>query len=115
MSVFDYVRPVPTWGAEEVRQFLKEAAPETIALLDVRTTPEYRKRHLAGAASVPLAQLHERITELGASKTTIVYCERGTRGRVAAAILARAGYTCVYNMKGGFRAWDGPVAHTALS
>jgi rhodanese-related sulfurtransferase len=43
-------------------------------LLDVRPQHEYEAGHLAGARSIPLAQLRERLRELPADRRIVVYC-----------------------------------------
>ena len=46
---------------------------ETI-LLDVRPTEEYRAGHIAGAVSLPLPQLRQRLKELPRDREIVAYC-----------------------------------------
>ncbi len=73
MSILDYFKPVSTWSAEEVRQFLKEKNPEEYNLVDVRTPKEYEGGHLPGARLVPVGEVANRLSELDPQKPTIVY------------------------------------------
>ncbi len=57
MGLRDFFRPVPTWTADQVREFLKGRNPSEFNLVDVREPSEYEKEHLPGARHVPLAQL----------------------------------------------------------
>ncbi|MBI2233580.1 MAG: rhodanese-like domain-containing protein [Micavibrio aeruginosavorus] len=37
--------------------------------------------------------------------TCVLYCQRGMRSRMAGEILLRAGFTDIYNLKGGYEMW----------
>jgi rubrerythrin len=50
------------------------------------------------------------LQELDPEKATVVYCAVGGRSRAAAQMLSGQGYTAVYNLKGGFKAWNGEAA-----
>ncbi len=73
MSILDYFKPVSTWSAEKIRQFMKERNPEDYNLVDVRTPKEYERGHLPGARLIPVGELSDRLSELDPSKPTIVY------------------------------------------
>ena len=73
MGVLDYFKPVPTWTAEEVREFLDRENPQDYNLVDVRTPREYEKEHLPGARLMPMDELEDRIRELDPEKVTITY------------------------------------------
>lgn len=74
-------------------------------LLDVRTTEEYRSGHIAGATSVPLQKLDERLDKLTKNREIYCICRTGSRSKTAARKLQEAGYTAV-NVKGGMTAWQ---------
>ena len=73
MNILDYFKPVSTWPAERIRQFLKEKSQEEYNLVDVRTPKEYEEGHLPGARLIPVGELKDRLSELDPGKTTIVY------------------------------------------
>ena len=73
MGVWDYFKPVSTWPAEKVRQFLDEHNPQEYNLVDVRTPQEYEKGHLPGARLIPVGELESRWKELDPDKPTIAY------------------------------------------
>jgi len=73
MSVFDYFKPVPTWPAEKVREFLSQESHEEYNLVDVREPKEYEQDHLPGAQLIPVGKLPDRLRELDPNKPTIVY------------------------------------------
>jgi rhodanese-related sulfurtransferase len=49
-------------------------AGEPIVVVDVRPAEEYRAAHVAGAVSVPLAELEERLRELPRGREVVAYC-----------------------------------------
>ncbi len=73
MSILDYFKPVSTWPAEKIRQFLKEKNPDEYNLVDVRQPKEYEKEHLPGAKLIPVGELKDRLSEVDPNKPTIVY------------------------------------------
>ena len=73
MGILNYFKPVSTWSAEKIRQFLMEKRPEDYNLIDVRQPKEYEKGHLPGATLIPVGELERRLAEIDPSKPTIVY------------------------------------------
>ena len=73
MRILDYFKPVSTWSAEKVREFLGRKNQEEYNLVDVRQPEEYEIRHLPGARLIPIGELPNRIGELDPNKPTIVY------------------------------------------
>jgi phage shock protein E len=70
-------------------------------LVDVRTPAEFAGGHVSGAVNVSHEQVEARAGELGPRDTPVVlYCRTGRRTAVAAAALARLGYTRVYDLQG---------------
>ena len=45
-----------------------------VVVLDVRPEPEFTAGHIAGAVSLPIADLDRRLRELPADKTVVAYC-----------------------------------------
>jgi len=73
MSVLDYFKPVSTWSAEKIREFLSQKSQEEYNLVDVRQPKEYEQGHLPGAQLIPVGELPNRLAELDPTKQTIVY------------------------------------------
>ena len=73
MGILDYFKPVSTWPAEKVREFLDQHSPKEYNLVDVRTPQEYERGHLTGARLIPVGELESRFQELDPKKPTIAY------------------------------------------
>ena len=80
---------------------------QNAVLLDVRDAKEYAAGHLPNAMHVPLSDLPGRGSEFAklTSRPVIAYCDRGQRSRAAGSALAKLGFTDIYQLTGGFRAW----------
>lgn len=100
-----FFTPVQSFDAVEADDYMRRSSADAYTLLDVRQPKEYESEHLPGAKLVPLPDLGERIGELDAAKPTLVYCAIGGRSRIAAQMLASKGFTEVYNLAGGIKAW----------
>ncbi|MCL5116116.1 MAG: rhodanese-like domain-containing protein [Firmicutes bacterium] len=104
--MFGFGPKIPELQAAELEQQLK-GSPE-IYVLDVRTLAEFRQGHIPGAHLVPVNELGHRMHEIPQDKTIVTVCRSGSRSRMAASQLQRAGYT-VKNLSGGMLRWKGPV------
>ncbi|MBK7472190.1 MAG: rhodanese-like domain-containing protein [Burkholderiales bacterium] len=80
---------------------------EKAVTVDLRETKELADGKLPGAVHIPLSQLKERVGELDKFKERplILYCARGQRSRAAGSVLGRAGFTKLFNLAGGHKAW----------
>ncbi|MEZ4600063.1 MAG: rhodanese-like domain-containing protein [Syntrophotaleaceae bacterium] len=114
MGLLDYFKPVQTWSAEQVRQYLDTHRPQDYNLVDVRQPGEYREGHLPGAQLIPVKELEGRLGELDPGKQTITYCAAGVRSRAGTSILQNAGFEKVVSMSGGIHGWKGMVAEGEL-
>ncbi len=97
--------------ADQARELVAAKTSEDLTILDVRQPNEYKAGHIPGAKLIPLPELTERLDEVDSNKSTIVYCAIGGRSRVAAQMLAGKGYENVYNLSGGFKAWNSLAAY----
>ncbi|WP_231845185.1 rhodanese-like domain-containing protein [Methanocella paludicola] len=76
-----------------------------ITLTDVREPAEWERGIVPGAAMTFVGHLPQRLPDLPRNKPIATMCSVGHRGSIGASILERAGYTNVYNVLGGFKAW----------
>jgi rhodanese-related sulfurtransferase len=80
---------------------------QNAVVLDVREAKEFEGGHVPNAMHIPLSALSERGSELAklTSRPVVTYCDRGQRGRAAGGTLATLGFSEIYQLAGGFRAW----------
>ena len=72
--------------------------------MDVRTPGEYANGHLEAANNMPVDTIPGRLEEIPKDKTLVVYCEHGSRSKLAAAYLVNHGFEKVFHIEGGFSA-----------
>lgn len=82
---------------------LRDSAPDSRLLIDVRTPMEYAAGALPGAINIPLDSMRERIGEIPAGRDIVLYCGVGLRGYLASNILRNRGFANVRNLIGGIK------------
>ncbi len=81
-----------------------------LVIVDVRETWLYSRGHIPGAINIPYDNAHDRILkELKPGDRIVFVCHGGPMGDELGGILAKNGYTKVYNVKGGMRRWRGTI------
>ncbi|MBF0252739.1 MAG: rhodanese-like domain-containing protein [Candidatus Omnitrophica bacterium] len=83
--------------------------PKGFTIVDVRPSTDYDTAHIPGAVNIPLRELGYRLYELKKTDDIITYCQLGLQSKIAAQVLANAGFKDVYNLTGGFIAWTYPI------
>ncbi len=83
------------------------AADQNVKLIDVREDHEWEAAHATGAKHLGKGIIERDIEEQVPDKATevILYCGGGFRSALAADVLQQMGYTNVYSMAGGWKAW----------
>lgn len=69
---FDVGEAAEPVGLSELRRRI--AAGDDVVVVDVRPTSEYQAGHIAGAISIPLDELGDRLAELPADLEIVAYC-----------------------------------------
>jgi rhodanese-related sulfurtransferase len=82
-------------------------ADKQVRLIDVREDNEWEAAHAAGAKHLGKGIIERDIEVQVPDKTAevILYCGGGFRSALAADVLQQMGYTNVYSMAGGWKAW----------
>jgi len=83
------------------------AANPNAKLIDVREDKEWDEAHAAGAEHLGKGIIERDIEAAVPDKSTelILYCGGGYRSALAADVLQKMGYTNVWSMAGGWKAW----------
>jgi rhodanese-related sulfurtransferase len=76
-------------------------------LVDVREDSEWQAAHATGAMHLGRGVIERDITDKIPDKATpmALYCGGGFRSALAAESIQKMGYTNVYSLAGGWRAW----------
>jgi len=74
-------------------------------VLDVREAFEFAAGHVPGARWVPLGMLVGSLAELPRDRTIMVICASGSRSRIGAELLGRAGFDAA-SVRGGTAEWS---------
>jgi rhodanese-related sulfurtransferase len=92
----------------DVAGFRSKMDGENVVILDVRTPQETAQGVIEGALelNVNSPDFVQRIAELDKDKTYLVYCRSGRRSVTACNIMAEQGFTDLYNLLGGYLAWQ---------
>ena len=85
----------------------RQAAGETLTLVDVREESEFAKGHIPGSIHLGKGVIERDIEDRIPNPATelILYCGGGYRSALAADTLQKMGYTNVLSMDGGWRGW----------
>ncbi len=97
-------------SVEETQERMKEGA----ALIDVREDNEWDGAHAADAKHMGRGIIERDIVHAFPDKDTelILYCGGGFRSALATDMLQKLGYTNVWSMAGGWKAWKESGAPT---
>jgi len=89
----------------ETQKRIRENPPAK--LIDVREDNEWQAAHAAGAIHLGKGIIERDIETTVPDKSTelILYCGGGYRSALAADALQQMGYTNVFSMAGGWKAW----------
>ena len=79
-----------------------------VKLIDVREDHEWEAAHAAGAIHLGKGIIERDVENTIPDKSTemILYCGGGYRSALATDVLQRMGYTNVFSMAGGWKAWQ---------
>jgi len=95
---------------EGARRLMQSGA----ALIDVREDNEWEAGHAAGARHMGRGVIERDVVQTFPDKSTelVLYCGGGFRSALAADMLQKMGYSNVWSMDGGWKAWKDSGAPT---
>ena len=107
---------------DDAKSRIKEVTVEQVCervdagaiMIDVREDSEWQSGHAANAVHLGRGVIERDILEAFPEKSTelILYCGGGYRSALSADNLQKMGYTNVFSMAGGWKAWKDAAAPT---
>jgi rhodanese-related sulfurtransferase len=97
---------VDTVTPERVKYYLDNK--ETLVLIDLRPTPEFKARHLPGARSIPISDLEKNLRQIPKAGRVILYCDCPQNLLIQDAYQVLKddhGYRNIAIMPEGFKGW----------
>lgn len=81
-------------------------------LLDVREQNEWDAFNVGGT-HIPFSDIQKRLKEIPSDMPIVVVCERGIRSIIVMQRLTANGFTDLYNLTGGLKAWKSSFRESA--
>ena len=80
---------------------------EKALVFDLGSEQEFGAGHVPGARHLPLEKFEQQLPKAVRDKnhTIILVCAQGVRSRRAVALAQKLGYTQVFTLSGGLKAW----------
>jgi len=91
-----------------VEEFDKLRQQTNAVVLDVRTPKEFAAGHIPGATNIDwnAGDFASKVSAMDKNKTYLVHCAAGVRSGKASDKMEALKFTTVYNLPGGFKAWE---------
>ncbi|MFZ4764445.1 MAG: rhodanese-like domain-containing protein [Roseimicrobium sp.] len=79
-----------------------------VLVLDVRTQDEFAEGHIAGAKVVDFTEsdFEQKAAALDRKQAYLVHCAAGGRSTNSLAVFRKLGFSSIYHLDGGFKAWQ---------
>lgn len=93
----------------EPQKYHQDISSDEVQLIDIRTPKEFKDGHIKGAKNIDFLadDFMYHFEKLDKSEPVYIYCRSGNRSSKASAKLAKAGFTEIIDLKGGYKAWTG--------
>ncbi|WP_243652284.1 rhodanese-like domain-containing protein [Mariniflexile fucanivorans] len=88
--------------------FKNQITDPSVQLIDVRTANEFKSGHIKSATNIDYysSNFSNQMSKLNKEKPVYIYCRSGNRSIKAANLLAKLGFTEIYDLEGGFLNWE---------
>ncbi len=92
----------------EISEFESLRKSGNVLVLDVRTSDEFNSGHIPGAVNIDYYSddFEQKVQQLKAHDSVLVYCASGRRSAASAEVLKKAGFSYIGNLKGGYNKWS---------
>jgi rhodanese-related sulfurtransferase len=99
--------PVKDVEVNELRAAFEKKDADVV-ILDVRTKKEVDAGHVEGSMNLDFYQkdFQSEVKKLDKTKTYYVYCRSGKRSNNTRNLMLQNDFQKVYNVSGGFKAWE---------
>ncbi|MCX8020286.1 MAG: rhodanese-like domain-containing protein [Chitinophagaceae bacterium] len=88
-----------------IEEFKSLHDKNNIQVVDLRGEVEYKSGHLKGADHIFVGTLPENLSKINKDKKVVVHCQGGDRAAIGYSILAKNGFSNIYNFSGGINEW----------
>ncbi len=88
---------------QRLQELLQQNA---ISVVDVRRPDEYAAGFIPTSRNIPLDTLLHYIDDIPVDQPVVIHCQGGTRSAIGASLLEARGRTNIFNLGGGFQAWQ---------
>jgi len=95
-------------ASQAIKLIEKNGGNADFVILDVRTEEEYIEGHIENALNMDFYSetFKQDLDKLDKNKTYLIYCRSGSRSARALQLMGELGFREVYNMSGGYIAWE---------
>ncbi len=92
----------------EPQQMIDVLATKDVHLVDVRTSSEFQQGFIENAINIDFTSpnFQTELNKLDNTKPIVVYCRSGRRSGISTNNLVKAGFTEIYDLKGGIISWQ---------
>ncbi len=92
----------------EPQEMIDVLTSKDVHLVDVRTAREFNIGFIENAINIDFSSpnFQEELNKLDTSKPIVVYCRSGRRSGISTNNLVKAGFTEIYDLKGGITNWQ---------
>ena len=97
------VTEAPVITAAELRGRMRSG--DGLVVLDVRQDSEWESGHIPGAVHIENGRLPFDPLPWTLDQPLAIHCDHGARSMAGLSVLARRGFTHVFQVEGGFNAW----------
>lgn len=107
MGFFDFFKTPDQVKSLNTADFKAAISDKNVQLVDVRTPDEYKHGTIANAILIDVYSndFEEKFDNLDKNRPVAVFCHSGARSVHAAKILAKKGFSLIYNLQGGIVTW----------
>ena len=111
IQLINYPPPLCSENNVEIKTIINPTSlrlSKDVLFVDVRESDEWQKGHISNAINLPLSRLPyavDRLEQEDKNRIIIVYCQKGTRSRIATVFFEQQGFKKVYHLEGGLDNW----------